>query len=130
MWARAAFTSPCVVRALTPRRVYNTWAQSVGLCFFPFPARMARIRAPRLNHSRGLHATEADAHTPERTAIAARVPRSAIPDYCGSLGLGAIYPGHARQAFAICGARRCPLRRALLILSPPRHHSAIRPMPR
>jgi hypothetical protein len=129
-WARAAFTSPCMVRALTTRRVSNTWARSVGLCFFPFPARMARIRAPRLIHPRGLRATEPDAHAPEQTTIFARVPWSAIPDYCGSLGLGAIYPGRACQAFTICGAQRCPLYRTLLILSPPRHRSAIRPMPR
>jgi hypothetical protein len=119
-----------MVRALTTRRVSNTWARSVGLCFFPFPARMARIRAPRLIHPRGLRATEPDAHAPEQTTIFARVPWSAIPDYCGSLGLGAIYPGRACQAFTICGAQRCPLYRTLLILSPPRHRSAIRPMPR
>jgi hypothetical protein len=121
------------IRALTSRRVSNTWARSVGLCFFPFPARMARIWAPRLNQPRGLRVTEPDAHALEETAIFARVPRSAIPDYCGSLGLGAIYPSHARQAFAICGARRCPIaaRCSSSPLSPPRHRWAKQPsMPR
>jgi hypothetical protein len=113
-WARAAFTSPCAARALTPCRVSNTWARSIGLCFFPFLARMARNRAPRLNHPRVLReptavstvkSAEVGATNPWASPSQSTKPGSRLPFPSGATALAHL----DRALLVLSPLRRCDL---------------------